>query len=65
MMVPGGFGKYRQLAERVARRWGPLLHERPSLRFYAEVYPEHLNEVGVAWLADEIAPMLLDRVKQR
>ena len=22
--------------------------------------PEHLNEVGVAWLADQIAPQLLE-----
>ena len=63
MIGAEGYGEYRHLGQRVARRWGPMLDERPSLRFYAEVYPEHLNEVGVAWLADQVAPMLLESAR--
>ncbi len=58
---PRGLEPYRQLAERVARRWGPkMLQQHSYLWYYAERRPEHLNEVGVAWLADRIAPMLLE-----
>ena len=57
---PHGLDPYRHLAERVARRWGPgMLQQHPYLWYFAEYSPEHLNEVGVAWLADRIAPMLL------
>jgi lysophospholipase L1-like esterase len=41
--------------ERVRRRWGPVLTKQPLLWVYAEYFPEHLNEVGVAWLADQVA----------
>ena len=50
--------EYPELAERAYRRWGDLLGQRPYLWYYAEYYPEHLNELGVAWLADQIAPLL-------
>ena len=57
---PRGLDPYRHLGERVARRWGPgMLQQHPYLWYFAEYSPEHLNEVGVAWLADRIAPMLL------
>ena len=49
--------QYSELAERVRRRWTPnLMRQKPYLRCFAELKPEHLNEVGVAWLADQIAP---------
>jgi lysophospholipase L1-like esterase len=44
---------YPDLALRVRRRWGRLMEKRPYLSLYAEYYPEHLNEVGTAWLADQ------------
>ena len=47
--------EYRELAVRAYQRWGELLGQRPYLWYYAEYYPEHLNELGVAWLADQIA----------
>jgi len=47
--------QYREQAERAYRRWGELLGQRPYLWYYAEYYPEHLNELGAAWLADQIA----------
>jgi lysophospholipase L1-like esterase len=57
--------RYGILNTRVMRRWGiELLLDRPHLRLYAEYKrPEHLNEVGVAWLADAIAPTLFERDK--
>lgn len=52
--------RYQALADRVERRWGKdLLRERPYLWYFAEFDPEHLNEVGTAWLADQIALQLL------
>ncbi len=49
--------QYSELAERVRRRWTPnFMRQKPYLRCFAELKPEHLNEVGVAWLADQIAP---------
>ncbi len=50
--------EYPELAELAYRRWGELLGQRPYLWYYAEYYPEHLNELGVAWLADQIAPLI-------
>jgi lysophospholipase L1-like esterase len=50
--------EYPELAQRAHRRWGKLLGQRPYLWYYAEYYPEHLNELGVAWLADQIAPLI-------
>lgn len=59
-----GLGKYRAFAARVERRWGPdMMRENPYLWYYAEERPEHLNEVGVAWLADLIAPKLFGAPK--
>jgi len=62
---PNGVAPYRELADRVQRRWGlPALRDRPYLWYYAEyTTPEHLNEVGTAWLADQIAPSLLGQPK--
>jgi len=57
---PATFERHADLADRVRRRWTATgLRLRPHLRYYAEVEPEHLNEVGVAWLADVVAEMLL------
>jgi lysophospholipase L1-like esterase len=50
--------QYADLAKRVRRRWGTVLRERGYLWLYAEFKPEHLNEVGTAWLADELCPLL-------
>ena len=51
--------KYPTLTNRVLRRWGAqLLRQKPYLWYYAEFYPEHLNEVGVKWLADQVTPLL-------
>lgn len=55
--------EYPELAERAYRRWGDLLGQRPHLWYYAEYYPEHLNELGVAWLADQIAPRIRAQLK--
>ena len=44
---------------RVKSRWGMLVERLPHLYLYAEYYPEHLNEIGTAWLADTIAPIIL------
>ena len=37
---------------------GTAVQERPYLWYLAEFHPEHLNEVGTAWLADQLAPLL-------
>jgi lysophospholipase L1-like esterase len=50
--------EYPELAERAYRRWGELLGQRPDLWYYAEYYPEHLNELGVAWLANQVALLI-------
>ena len=55
---------YADRASRVLRRWGAtLLGQRPYLWYYAEYSPEHLNEVGTAWLSDVIAPLLRERAQ--
>lgn len=51
--------KYPSQMGRVERRWGSgVLSERPYLWYYAEYHPEHLNELGVAWFADQLGEML-------
>jgi len=55
--------EYPDLAQRAYRRWGDMLGQRPYLWYYAEYYPEHLNELGVAWLADQIAPLIRARLE--
>jgi len=50
---------YADRADAVVRRWGAqTLREKPQLWIYAEYFPEHLNEIGVAWLVDQVAPIL-------
>jgi hypothetical protein len=57
---PSTSSRYPDLARRVQRRWTDAgLEHRPHLRYYAEVQPEHLNEVGVAWLADVVSRIVL------
>lgn len=52
--------RYKAQAETVRRRWSEkTLQENPRLWFYAEFHPEHLNEVGTAWLADQVADLML------
>jgi len=47
------------LLRAVVKRWGPeQLRAHPHLAYYAETQPEHLNEIGAAILADEIAQRL-------
>mgnify|MGYP001555340495 CR=1 FL=1 len=51
--------QYPSQKERVERRWGSaVLSERPYLWYYAEYHPEHLNELGVAWFADQLSETL-------
>ena len=52
---------YSRLAGRVRQRWGTdKLERRPYLWYYAEMFPEHLNELGNAWLAARLAPSITD-----
>lgn len=47
--------RYPLQADRIQRRWGTeLLSQRPYLWYFAEYHPEHLNELGVAWLTDQL-----------
>lgn len=56
---PSILQRYPAQAERIQRRWGAeLLAERPDLWYFAEFHPEHLNELGVAWLADQLQESL-------
>ncbi len=41
-----------------------MLRENPRLWFYAEFHPEHLNELGTEWLADQVAQILLSGEEQ-
>lgn len=51
--------KYPDHTRRVQRRWGvQMLKERAYLWYFAEFYPEHLNELGVKWLTDQVVPIL-------
>jgi hypothetical protein len=43
-------------------RWGPALRERPYLWLYAELVPEHLNEIGSTWLAERVASSIAQDV---
>ncbi len=52
--------KYASHVDKIRRRWGEeTLRENPRLWFYAEFHPEHLNEIGTAWLADQVAQIIL------
>jgi lysophospholipase L1-like esterase len=57
--------RYPELAKRVQGRWGGLLLQRPYLWYFAEYYPEHLNELGVALLADHMAPLVAAALESR
>jgi lysophospholipase L1-like esterase len=53
------FQKYGDRLARVQRRWGSTLDAHNYLWLYSEaVSPEHLNELGTAWLADQLCPTL-------
>lgn len=61
---PANLEKYPSQKERVERRWrSGLLAERPYLWYYAEYHPEHLNELGVAWLSEQLSEMLCQEKK--
>lgn len=48
--------EYPLLARRVEKRWGAdKLGRRPYLWYYAEMYPEHLNELGNELIAETLA----------
>jgi lysophospholipase L1-like esterase len=48
------------LLRQVRARWGAeTLRDNPHLTYYAEIQPEHLNEVGVAVLAGEVADRIV------
>lgn len=50
----------RKYLDRTQKRWGQkYLNQNPMLWLYAEMYPEHLNEVGTRWLSRLIVPTLL------
>lgn len=54
--------QYSAYADRVCRRWQKqYLEENELLWFYAEYRPEHLNELGTAWLADKLTPLLTSK----
>ncbi len=56
---PETLAQYPTQVEKVRRRWGTeLLNERPYLWYFAEFHPEHLNEVGVALLTDQLKDSL-------
>jgi hypothetical protein len=46
--------KYPDQLASAQRRWGRVLETHYHLWMYAEVSPEHLNEAGTSWLADEV-----------
>lgn len=49
--------------EAVQKRWTDAnLNENPLLWLYAEMFPEHLNEVGTRWLADIVAKLIAEKV---
>ena len=57
--------KYASLDDKIRRRWGKeMLRENPRLWFYAEFHPEHLNELGTEWLANQVAQILLSGDEQ-
>jgi lysophospholipase L1-like esterase len=60
---PAALKPYEKQFERVQRRWGTMLAGREYLHLFAEVSPEHLNEAGAAWLADQLSPILLTQRK--
>ena len=52
---PETLDRYPTEVEQVRRRWGTeLLNERPYLWYFAEFHPEHLNEIGVDLLTDQL-----------
>lgn len=56
---PETLAQFPTQVEQVRRRWGTeLLNERPYLWYFAEFHPEHLNEVGVALLTDQLKDSL-------
>jgi hypothetical protein len=51
-----------ELAARVQRRWGAdKLQQRDYLWYYAEFFPEHLNELGNVFVASILRDEILDR----
>ena len=48
----------------VKERWGgDHLAQHPYLTYFAEMKPEHLNEVGVALIADKVCDILYTQTK--
>jgi lysophospholipase L1-like esterase len=53
------FTNYADRLAKIRQRWGdPTLKEHPHLWLYAEFNPEHLNEMGTAWLAAQVAEIM-------
>ncbi|MBM83860.1 MAG: hypothetical protein CMJ78_25170 [Planctomycetaceae bacterium] len=53
---PESLQPYKAMMPAIEKRWGKAaLAERPYLWFYAEFYPEHLNELGAQWLGKNVA----------
>ncbi|MFP8880810.1 MAG: SGNH/GDSL hydrolase family protein [Myxococcota bacterium] len=54
--------RHPELAARVRRRWGTdKLQRRPYLWYYAEFFPEHLNELGNVFVAELLRDEILGR----
>lgn len=52
--------QFSELTEGVRHRWGAnFLQQHPYLWIYAEFSPEHLNEIGTAWLSDSVVKTFL------
>lgn len=55
---------FPEQALRIERRWGTdLLTERPYLWYFAEFRPEHLSELGVALLSNQLTESLCQEHK--
>lgn len=57
---------YGDLRSQVGRRWGEQMMAQPRYQYlwiYAEVHPEHLNEIGAAWLAQRTARILIEQTQ--
>jgi hypothetical protein len=53
------FQQYESELLKAQKRWGETLKTHRHLWMYAEMYPEHLNEAGTAWLADMVRSILI------
>jgi len=56
---PQPLRRFSKMLPVVEKRWGKsTLEQYPYLWFYAEFHPEHLNEIGARWLAEQTAVMI-------